>query len=1033
MIWNFCIKRPVFTIVIFLVIAIFGIYGYQQMPVQENPDVDFPVVSVNVVLPGASPEVIENEIVEVLEEELNTIEAIKEMRSEARQEVASIIIEFELTRDIDSATQDVRDAVDRVRRLLPDDAESPIVRKLDLGAQAIMWIAIQGDHRWDEVRITDYVENTLKPRLETLAGIGQIQVGGRREYAARIRLNPERLAAHQVTAQDVVDTIQRNNINIPTGRIQGSSREFRVNTRGQFSEAGPMNDLIIRFDNGAPVRISDVGRAIDDVESDRQFARFNSEPTIGMGFVKQTDANTVELSRSIRERMTELEPDFPPGLRYSVSTDAAEFVEENIRDLIITVFLATALVTLVVLLFLRTVRGTLVAGLAIPTALLAGLAAMHLFGFSINQVTMLALILVVGIVVDDAIVVLERVQRHREYGAEREPAARIGTTEVAFPNIANSLALASVFLPVAFSGGLIGQFFLEFGVTVTITVFASTFVALTLTPMLCARLLERPTGGGALFQWSERQFQRFERGYARLLGAALRHRLLTVAIGAGAFALGILAFMNTSSEFAPTPDRASFLVIFETPEGATLSESDRYARKLEGVLEDSPYISNYFVALGLGQGGSPGQVNNGLMFVTMTPRHERDRHQVDVMQEMRQRFAEIPDGQAFVTDLTPGGVGGQPVELVLQHPDLDVLADAQQQTLRWMRERPETFVGVRTTLNFNTPEVLVDIDRERASEAGLSVTDVANALRFLLAETPISEIERDANRYDVIMDIEGRGRLTPSVVRDFYLRNSSGALIPLDTVVDISEGVGPNEISRFNRQRAATISASNPPGVSLGDAIGELETFVREELPAGLDHTFAGQAQDFEESFFYLTLALVLSIIFIYLVLAAQFESFLLPFTIMAALPLATVGAFGSLWLFGFPISVYAFIGLIMLMGLVTKNSILLIDYTNVLLARGHDAVQAAFEAGQQRLRPVVMTAVSTILGMMPIAFGFGAGGEVRAALGIAVASGLFTSTLLTLVVVPVLYTYLHQFEARFRGRRRPTAGTRAARTEASA
>jgi len=1030
MIWNFCIKRPVFTVVLFLLTAIFGGYGYLQMPVQENPDVEFPVVSINVVLPGAAPEVIENEIIEVLEEEINTIEGIRQLRSDARQQVGNIVVIFELWRDLDIATQDVRDAVDRVRRLLPLDAEAPIVRKLDLDAQPVMWVAIQGDERWDRISLTRYVEDVLKSRLESLPNVGQILVGGSRRYAARVRLDPERLAAHQLTVQDVVNTIQANNISIPTGRVLGSAREFRINTRGQFSDAAPINDLIITVMDGAPVRIGDVGEAIDSVQSDRQVARFAGEQTIGVGIIKQSGGNTVALSQAVRARLAELEPDLPAGLFFTISSDDAEFVQESIRDLITTIFLATLLVVLVVLVFLRTVKGTLVAAVAIPAALLSGFAVMHLLGFSINQVTMLALILVVGIVVDDAIVVLERVQRHREQGAEAEPAARIGTTEVAFPNIANSLALAAVFLPVAFSGGIIGQFFLEFGITVTATVFASTIVALTLTPMLCARLLERNQSRGRLFALSERGFNRLESGYTRLLAAALRHRLLTVAIGAGAFALGILALMNTPAEFAPSADRAGFLISFETPEGATIDETDRFARRIEQVMADTPEIAHQFVGIGLG-GGGPGNVNTGIAFVTLTPRQERDKHQVELMQDMREQLARIPDGRAFVFEFGPGGVGSQPIELILQHPDLEVLANAQDQVMAWMQARSDTFVGVRTDLRFNTPEVQLELHRDRIAEAGLSAREVADAVRLLFAEGPVSQIERDSKRYDVIIDVEGRGNLTPQVLSNVYLRNGEG-LVPLDNLISMTEGAGPNSINRFNRMRAATISASTPPGVVLGEAVDELADYVRRELPLGVDYVFSGQAQDFQESFFYLALALALSIVFIYLVLAAQFESFLLPFTIMAALPLSTIGAFGSLWLLGLSLSVYAFIGVIMLMGLVTKNSILLVDYTNVLVARGLKPMEAALQAGTNRLRPVLMTAISTILGMTPIAMGFGAGGEVRAALGVAVAAGLASSTLLTLVVVPVLYTYLRQFEARFNlGRKKPPARRRPAQAPA--
>jgi multidrug efflux pump len=1009
-IWNFCIRRPVLTIVLFLVAAIFGGYGFVQMPVQENPDVEFPVVSVNVVLPGAAPRVVESEIIEPLEAEINTIEGLRELSSSAREQVATIIAQFELWRDIDVAAQDVRDAVERARRQLPQDAEAPVVRKLELGAQAIMWIALTGDERWDAVRLTEYADNVIKQRLETVRGVGQILLGGRRKYAVRVVLDADRLAAHRLTVQDVVQTIQADNVDIPSGRIEGSRREFLIQTRGQFEDAAPFNDLIVAYADGAPVRIGDVGEAIDGIEDDRQLARFSGEVAVGLGVVKQADANTIELARTLRARMAHVAQDFPPGLRYTIATDTSEYVQESIRDLVMTIFIATLLVMVVVLAFLRSGRGTLVTVLAIPTSLLMGVAVINVLGFSINVLTLLALILVIGIVIDDAIVVLERSYTHLENGAEREPAARIGTTEVAFPAVANSLALGAVFIPVAFTGGLIGRFFLEFGLTVAITVFASTFVALTLTPMLCSRLLRVPQTRGRVFGWSERGFERLEGGYRRLLATAFRHRLLTVAVGLVAFVLGLLALAAMPREFAPMEDRASMLVIFETPQGATLAETDAYARQVEAVLADTAEVRHQFLAVGLAQGGGPGQANRGLAFVRLTPRHERERHQRDVMQSVRERLNALPAGRAFVSELTPGGaIGGAPVEVVLKHPDIAELARQQEAVMAWMEAQPEWYVGVRSNLELNNPQVDVHIDRDRASEMGVTVADISNTMRLLFAAPAISKIERAAERYDVISDIRGRGELAPQVLRELYVRGGNGALVPLDNLVEVAETIGPSEVHRFNRMRSATVSSQTPPGVTLGEAVARLEAHLARELPPGADYELAGQSQLFEESFYYLSITIVFSILFIYLVLAAQFESFVYPLTIMSALPLATVGAFGVLWLLGLSFTIYAFIGLIMLLGLVTKNSILLVDYTNVLVHRGLAPLEAAQQAAQVRFRPVLMTALSTVLGMMPIALGYGAGGEARMPLGIAVAAGLASSTLLTLVVIPVVYTLVEQ------------------------
>ncbi len=1017
MIWNFCIRRPVMTIVIFVVLAIFGGYGYVQMPVQEIPDVEFPVVSVNVVLAGAAPGVIESEIIDPLEAEINTIEGLRTLSSTAREQVATITAEFELWRNIDVAAQDVRDAVERAQRLLPDDIESPIVRKLELGAQAIMWITLRGDERWDAVRMTEYAENVLKQRLETIRGVGQIRVGGRRKYAVRVRMDAARLAAHRLTVQDVVRTVQLNNADIPSGRVEGARREFLIQTRGQFSEAEPMNQLVIAYRNGAPIRIGDVGEVVDAVEDDRQLARFRGETAVGLGVIKQADANTVELAMSLHRRMAEIGEAFPPGLTYIIATDNSEYIQESIRDLLMTIFIATALVMFVVLAFLRSGRGTIITLLAIPTSLLIGLAGISMLGFSINVLTMLALILVIGIVIDDAIVVLERCYLHMEEGAEAEPAARVGTTEVAFPALANTLALGAVFIPVAFTGGLIGRYFMEFGLTVAITVFASTFVALTLTPMLCSRLLRVPERHGLAFRLSEQMFRGIEWVYRMVLAGAFRLRWLTLLLGAAAFAVGMLALANISREFAAEEDRNAFMLIFETPQGATLAETDAYAGQIEAILAETPEVRHQFLVIGLSRGGGPGQPNSGMAFVRLTPRQERDRHQVEVMQDLRVRLNAIPAGRAFVTELNPAGVGGAPVEVVLKHPDLETLARQQEQVMDWMRRRPDRYVGVRTNLELNNPQVDVSIHRDKASQMDISVADISNTMRFLFGGPTISTIERDAERYDVITEAAGRGTMDPATLRDIYVRGSDGMLVALDNLVDLEETIGPSQIHRYNRMRSATISSQVPPGVATGGAVADLEQYIAGELPSGTDYELTGLSQIQAESFYYLSITIVFSIVFIYLVLAAQFESFLHPFTIMAALPLATIGAFGGLWLLGLSFNVYAFIGLIMLLGLVTKNSILVVDYTNILVARGRDPFTAAREAAAVRFRPVLMTAISTILGMMPIATGFGAGGEARMPLGVSVAGGMLTSTALTLVVIPVMYTLVAQFQALLVGR----------------
>ncbi len=1015
MIWNFCIRRPVFTIVIFLVVTIFGVYGYLQMPVQENPDVEFPYVSVSVILPGAAPEIMEQEVVEPLEAEINAIEGIRVLQSTSKDQTAQIVAEFELWRDQDLAAQDVRDAVERARRELPDDAESPIVRKLDLDAQPIMWIALVGDERWDNTRLSEYADNVLRPQLETLRGVGQIMIGGGGNYAVRIRLDTEQLSAHGLTVQDVVHRIQQENVDIPSGRIEGKTREFLIRTKGQFSEAEPFNDLIITYRDGRPIRLSDVGEAVDGLRTERVLARFNGQPSTGLGIVKQTGANTVALAEMLRNDIDDLSENFPPGLEYRIAMDSSEYIEENISDLMLTVLIAASLVIFVVLAFLRNWRATIVVGLAIPTSLLGGLAAIYVLDFSINTLTLLGMILVIGIVVDDAIVVLERNYMHMEMGADPMPASRVGTTEVAFAAISNSLSLGAVFIPVAFTGGLIGRFFYEFGLTVAATIFTSTLVALTLTPMLCARVLKFRPQKGFLFQLSERHLKNLEAAYAWVLGKALKRRFLLIVIALFAFIIGIMALMDIPREFAADQDRSRFMLIFETPEGTTVEETDQFARKIEELFDEDPNVSHQFLGVGMARRGV-GQPNQGMAFVTLTPREERELHQFEIMQEYREKLAQIPEGRAYAVEITLTGRGGDPVQVVLKNPDFEELDRLQETVMEWMEERPELYVGIRTDLELNKPQLDVQIDRDRAAEMNVSVYEVSNTLRYLFGVVDISKIEQKGERYDVLTDVVGRGDMTPEKLKDVYVRNKTGDLVSLDNLITYEETAGPSQINRYNRLRSATITTNTPPGVPMGDAVAALEKYLEEELPPGTDYEMAGLSQIFGESFYYLSVTILFSIIFIYLVLAAQFESFIHPLTIMTALPLATVGAFGSLWIFGLNFNVYAFIGVIMLMGMVTKNSILLIDYTNTLVGRGRAPAEAAFEAAKERFRPILMTAISTILGMTPIAIGFGAGGEARAPLGLSVAAGLISATFLTLLVIPVVYTFYDQLE-KFIGR----------------
>ena len=1010
MIWNFCIKRPVLTVVIFLAVAIFGIYGYFRLPVREFPDVEFPIVNVSVILDGADPEVVESEVVDPLEEQLNTIEGVKQIISTSREEVGSVTVEFELDRDVDVAAQDVRDRVSRARPDMADDIEEPVVRKIDPDARAVMWIALTGDKRWDTVRITEYAENRIKERLEGLAGVGQIRIGGERRYAVRIELEPQKLAAYRLTVQDVVDAIRRENVEIPSGRIESRQREFLVKTRGRFESAEPFNHLILAYRRGAAIRLGDVGSAVDGVENDRTVARFNGEPSVGLGIVKQADTNMVALVQRVRAKFAEIASGFPPGLHYRIASDDSRYVKENIRDLLRTILIAAGLVVVVILFFLATLRGTLVTSIVIPVSVLGGMAAMHYLEFSLNVVSMLGLILVIGIVVDDAIVVLESCFRHMEKGTAAVPAARTGTTEIAFAAIANTLSLAAVFIPVAFTPGLIGRFFFEFGLTVAFTVAFSTFTALTLTPMLCSRFLKRSVSRSRprWLSWTTSVLAACEAVYQRVLEAALKWRWITLLTAAVALAAALFFFTRLETEFIPSVDRGEFVLSFETAEGASLQATDQAARRIEKIFDRIPEIESFFLAIALGRTG-PGKVNEGISFVRLSHRSQRERSQQQIMQDVRQKIAELPGVRGYVLEQS-GPLGAEaPLQVVLKNPDIDRLAHRQAAVMKWMRRQP-VFVGVNSNMKLDKPEVQVNILRDMAGEMDVSVAAIANTLRYMFGDPKISSIDRQSERYDVITQIAARDSV-PATIYQLYTRNAAGQMIPLSALVTLTEGVGPSEIHHFNRGRAVTVSSQIPPQIPLGTALASLNSYLAQNLPTGFEVELTGEAQDFRESFDYLTITLLFAIIFIYLVLAGQFESFLHPFTILMTLPLSGLGVFGSLYLFGMTFNIFAFIGLIMLVGLVTKSGILLVDYANVLVARGNSVTDAARQAARTRFRPVVMTAASTILGMLPIALGYGAGGNARAAMGVVIALGNFVSTALTLLVIPVVYVLMARLQ----------------------
>lgn len=989
-------------------IAVFGVLGYQRLGVDEYPHVDFPYVTVTTTLRGASPEVMEADVTDPLEEEINTIQGIRNLTSASSEGRSEITVEFELGRDIDAAAQDVRDKVSVARPKLPKDIDPPVIDKQDPQEQPIMWLAVSGNRPLKE--ISDYAHFDLKPRFEVLSGVGSIMEGGKRQRAVRIWLEVDKLEAFQVTVSDVIEALEKKHIETPSGRIESEAIEFSVKTEGEFSTAEAFNDLIIDYRSGTPVKLSDVGYAEDGMEDKRIVARYRGapgvmEPAMGLGIKRQSGTNTVAVADRVKEVYASIKDRMRKGIRLDVAADYSRFIVESIKEVQFALILGGILASLVVLFFLKNLRSTFIISLAIPTSFLGTFATMHFLGFTLNNMTLLALGLAVGIVVDDAIIVLENSFRHLEGGADRLTAARNGTNEIVAAVITTSFALVAIFVPVAFMKGIIGRFFLEFGLTVSIAIIFSMFVALTLTPMLCSRWLRLPNKERKVFIFMENMFLRTESLYRRILAITLRHRFLVIIMAVASFAVAMMTWRTLGKELVPSEDQSQFMVVIKTPVGSSIDYTDGILHKCEDIMDELPEIRSFFAASGFGG------INKGIMFVSMVPKSERKRTQQDIMNYLRGRFAQIPGMVAFPLDLTRtfGARRGATLEFSIAGPDLDTLARLTKTFTQRMSTTPG-IIDVDTDLELGRPEVRIYIDRNKAADLGIDVATIGQTIRVLIGGLDIVKFKSEGKRYDVTVRLVRGERDVPLDIMRLLTRNKEGNIISLSDMVQVKETVGFNIINRRNRQRSATISANLEPTKPLGAALMDVNKLVEEILPQDYTLSLSGKAETFRESYRSLLFALFLSIIISYIVLASLFESFLHPFTVMLAVPLSIFGAFGILWLTGNTINVFSMIGVILLMGLVTKNSILLVDYTNTLRKRGLERDDAVLEASPVRLRPILMTAVSTILGVLPIALGIGPGAESRAPMAIATAGGMFTSMMLTLVVVPVFYTLFDDF-----------------------
>ena len=1001
-------------------LVLFGVLGYRELSVREYPDVDPPIVSVQTTLRGANPRVMESAVTDVLEEELSSLEGLRTMTSSSAEQSSNITLEFHLNRDIEAAAQDVRDKVSRVRGRLPEEVEEPVVSKQDADARPIMFLSLTSDNH-DLMQLSDLANRIVKRRVQTIPGVARADLRGERRYSMRVWVSASALASRGLTVQDVVTAIRARNVEVPAGRIESARREFTVRSLGELKTPGEFSDLVVSTANNQIIRLRDVGTVELGPENDRSRFRTNGVPSIGVTIARQSKANVLEIADGVRAAIPQIQSMLPAGVKLEEGYDQSVFVKRSIKEAEETLIIAASLVVLIIFLFLRNVRATIIPGLAIPASIVATFAIMAALGFSINNLTLLALTLAIGIVVDDAIIVLENAYRHQEeLGKPPEQAALDGSHEIGFAVIATTIALVAVFTPLAFLKGSTGRLFNEFGIAVAGSVIISGFVALTLTPMLCAKILRVPKSHGRLYQALEAGFNGIARGYNRLLGGALRHRPLVLAAFAGITILAGYAFTRLKTEFVPPEDRGSFQVSIIAPEGSTIAYTAQYQLQAERLMLDTPEIRTFNSVIGWGQ-----RVNSGFLYTRLHDWDDRERNAMEIIQDLQPKLAQIPGVMAFANNPPAFGGFGQPVQFVVRHPDFDELAGAMDTLVKRARQIPG-LINVDSDMRINKPELTVSFDRNRAEDLGVPVRDVATALQALLGGQRVSTFTRDNELYDVLVQMVPEARATPSDMAGIQLRGRDGQLIQLDAIARVNEGAGPRQLNHFDRVRSSTLSASLAPGFTLGEAIDSLRALGAEVLPSGSSVALSGESRELEESGGALYFAFLLALAVVFMVLASQFESMVHPFTVLLAVPLAVSGALFTLWIAGSTINLYSQIGMILLIGLVAKNSILLVEYANQLKEKGRSTMEAVLESGRIRLRPILMTSVATVMGALPIMLGLGAGAESRRPLGYAIVGGVVFSTVLTLFLVPVAYLMFDGLAYRLR-RHRPAEETEVA------
>ena len=1027
------VKRPVFATMVITALVVLGIVSYPSIGVDLFPKVDFPIVTVTTTLKGASSDVMDVDVADKIEGAVNTINGVKIITSTSTESVSRTVIEFILERNIDQAAQDVREKVSAIRNKLPTDVEEPKIAKVDPDSTPILWMNLSGNKSVRD--LSTYADEVLKEQLQRINGVGDVNLNGLRLRQVRIWLDAAKMQAYQVAPSDIILALARENIELPGGRIETQTKEYTVRIKGEFAHIPDFNDLIVSYYKGAPVKIKDIGRAEDGTEEKRSLARFNGIPAVGIGIQKQSGTNTVEVANRVKKEVEKINKKLPPGMKINIAMDQSTFIVRSINEVQFHLLIGSLFAILAVFLFLKNIRTTLISAVALPVSIISTFALINAFGFTFNNLTMLALSLSVGLLIDDAIIVIENIYRHVEEGMAPREAAKFATAEIGLAVMATTFAIVGIFLPVAFMKGIIGRFFLQFALTIVFAVLVSLLVSFTLTPMMASIFLKPhndldPSGSGKrgkfiiwrsfwkkIGDFLEHYYKKLENFYRSVLKFSLHYRKSMLVGTLVVFGVSILIMIfGLGKEFLPPEDQGNFIVRIEAPIDYSVDQVEKYFQKTEALMREIPEVKSVFYIQGFG-----GSTNSGRMLIGLKPRVDREKSQEDIKKIARIKLKQIPGLKASAEDISffGGGIRQVPIQYSIRGQDLSSLQKYAKQITAEFSKLPG-IVDVDTSLEAGKPEFKVYIDRDRAANLGVDVATVAEAINLLIGgELDIVRYkdEQRGKRYDIRVRLNPEDRESSRGMQRIYVRARDGKLVELANVVKIDEGTGPSVINRVDRQRAITIFASLE-GKPLGEAKGELDEIAGRILPSDYLPRYQGMADTMKESFGFLLFALMLGIIMAYMILAAQFESFIHPITVLLSMPLSFVGAFGALFITGKTLNIFSLIGLILLMGLVKKNAILLVDYTNVLRERGMSRREAILQAGPVRMRPILMTTVAMVFGMLPIALAVGEGAETRAPMGIAVIGGLITSLVLTLVVVPAAYDVFDDWQEYFKKRR---------------